>query len=110
MRSTIDVATEPRACECCGADDAEILWHYQRLVTARANKWHFDVQNVICRQCGFVYVSPAYTDECLAACYADAHPYFPVDDNIGKHLTVLHRHTDGADSSSWVPLNTANLT
>lgn len=70
------IELEPRSCESCGSHDLETLWNYQRFAKTQTTQWLFDVSNVICKRCGFIFVSPSPTPECLAAYYADSYSRF----------------------------------
>jgi len=53
------------------------------------------VHNVICPECGFVYVAPAFTDASLAEYYADSMTYYKVDYSIENRLSVIERYSAG---------------
>lgn len=106
-KSTIEIATRSRACDNCGNSNPETLWSYERTVTSRSKKWHFKVNNVICPDCGFVYVSPAYTDEILGDYYADSATYFRVDYSIDNRMSVINRY---AKSGTYVELGAKDKT
>jgi len=95
MNKTTKISYQNRNCDNCGNDALNSLWHYEREVTARTQKWHFSVNNCICPDCGFVFVSPAPTDESLAAYYADSTTYFRIDYDISKRVNVIEKHAKG---------------
>ena len=90
--SVIDIVLEDRACENCSGDKLESLWAYERIAKSRTKKWNFSVNNCICKTCGFVFLSPVYTENSLSEYYADAMTYFQNDYSIDKRLSVVHRY------------------
>ncbi len=66
-------AYESRECENCGSSRQEELWAYSHDVKTRHRLFRFDVRNVICRDCGFVFVSPVPSAASLQGYYADAY-------------------------------------
>ena len=86
------IETEHRECELCGSDNLESLWGYERLVKSSSKKWKFDVNNCICQNCGFVFVSPGYTESSLAQYYADSRTYYIIDYDIEKRLSIVTRY------------------
>lgn len=88
---------EPRRCECCGSGDLEALWEYGYTARTRSSAWEFDVRNVICARCGFIFVAPVPTKSCLHEYYADAWalyekqpPHYDIDKRI-RYLEGLRQ-------------------
>jgi hypothetical protein len=91
------IALEPRACECCGARDLESLWPHEFTARTRTRRFAFEINNVICRHCGFVFVSPVFNETDLAAYYADAHTAFEMqalDYDPATRLVLLEQTTE----------------
>lgn len=86
------IETEGRNCEVCGSDQLESLWRYERIAKSTSKKWKFDVNNCICQNCGFVFVSPVYKENSLAQYYADARTYYVIDYDIGKRVSILSKY------------------
>lgn len=83
-----------RFCEACGGEDLEMLWKYSHLTRTREAFWEFNVTNVICRDCGFVFVSLVPEDQDLGAYYTDSIGSYVGQDSdydIGKRLGLLSR-------------------
>src|SRR3954463_14644308 len=63
-----------RACEICGAADHAEIFSWSQVAKTRARDFTWSVRNVVCRTCGFAFVSPAPTQDSLhefyASCYA----------------------------------------
>src|SRR5262249_31668672 len=79
-------------CENCGGGDLEQLWHGSFTARTRSGRYLFDTNDVVCRHCGFVFVSPVYDEADLAGYYADSFGAFEgalPDYDIEKRLTFL---------------------
>jgi len=70
------ISLEPRACDCCDGQNLESLWAYDREVRTRNGWFVFQVNIVVCRGCGFVFVSPVFNETDLHAYYSDSHSSF----------------------------------
>lgn len=88
----INIPNEYRACECCGSDALEGLWTYSCSKPQRSAVYEFSVSNVICRDCGFVFVSPCFNSEYLARYYDDFWDIGPVDYSIERRLSLVSRY------------------
>ena len=86
------VRLRARDCENCGGGDLEPLWRQFFTARTRKRKFGFDVNNVICRNCGFVFVSPVFEDADLADYYKDSFSAFAgaaPDYDADKRLAFL---------------------
>lgn len=63
----------PRNCECCGGNDLQSLYNFQHTAVTSRRRWQFIVNDVICRKCGFVFVSPSPDSDQLLAYYAETY-------------------------------------
>jgi SAM-dependent methyltransferase len=63
-----------RGCECCGGIDNEQLWNFVHFARTQSGYYAFRMGNVICLQCGFVYVPNSPTDATLETYYNDTYP------------------------------------
>lgn len=63
-----------RACECCGSQETESLWLFAHFARTQSGYYAFRMENVICPQCGFVYVPNSPTDATLEVYYNDTYP------------------------------------
>jgi SAM-dependent methyltransferase len=91
---------EPRVCECCGSADAEELWAYDYHSPTRAGAYKFLVRNVICRACGFVFVSPVPNERSLASYYADSFCHWggqALDYDIEKRIEFIRAQRQGTE-------------
>jgi hypothetical protein len=76
MKPEKKIGLEARCCDVCGSCELETLWAYHRRVNIHNFCWVFEVNNKICRDCGFVFVSPVYNSSDLAEYYKDSYPNF----------------------------------
>lgn len=82
-----------RNCDCCGKNNFETLWKYQHNTTSRNSNWVFNVTNVICKECGFVFVSPVYKQTTLLEYYKDSYFKFSelkLDYDVNKRLNIIN--------------------
>jgi SAM-dependent methyltransferase len=90
-----DIPLETRACECCGGDQLESLWRHQHIARTRNGAYRFSVNNVICAICGFIFVSPTFSQEGLSAYYADSFPAFhgqELDYDVDLRVRYIERY------------------
>lgn len=67
---------EPRDCENCLSDNLEPLSSVRYDAHTRVGTYRFDSTNVICRSCGFVFVSPIYRHSDLSEYYQNSFAAF----------------------------------
>lgn len=69
-----EVTLEKRDCDVCGSQDLESLWSYEKniCINGSTNGYSFKVNNVICRSCGFTFVSPRFNEDVLADYYGSS--------------------------------------
>lgn len=92
------IQTIPRECECCGSNSAEELWSYEYTTPTRQHQFVFPVCNVICQNCGFVYVAPCYASDSLHEYYADSFSAIDgqvADYDVRKRIAFIKRHCAG---------------
>jgi SAM-dependent methyltransferase len=92
------IALEDRPCEICGSAELESLWSYKKEARTRSAIFTFDVNNVICPRCGFVFVSPTFAEESLReyygqsySAYAGQQPDYDIEKRI-EFLADVTRH------------------
>jgi len=69
-----EVALEKRDCDVCGSGNLELLWSYEKKTCANGahDGFLFKVNDVICRECGFAFVSPRFGEDDLADYYGSS--------------------------------------
>ncbi|WP_256735743.1 methyltransferase domain-containing protein [Leptospira santarosai] len=94
----INIPNQIRLCPCCLSQDFESLWSYEYDTKTLTKNWHFNIHNVICRECGFVFVSPAPDSQILLQYYEDSFSTFtsqPLDYDYEKRLYVIKKYVGG---------------
>lgn len=84
-----------RNCSVCDGGNTEGLWSYDHLTRTRNYYWKFTVNNVICEDCGFVFVSPVPDSDELGRYYQDSIVSYPdqeLDYDIDRRLDLIYRH------------------
>lgn len=88
------IRLQQRNCENCGGDDLEQLWRQSFTARTRSGNYLFDINNVICTNCGFVFVSPVFDEADIADYYAGSFSAFAdaaPDYDIAKRLAFLDK-------------------
>jgi hypothetical protein len=72
-----DIRLVQNRCVCCDADtnNLERLWKYEHVTKTLTKKWHFNVNNSICNNCGMVFQSPTFSQSDLEHYYSDSRVY-----------------------------------
>jgi SAM-dependent methyltransferase len=65
-----------RACEICGSADHAEIFSWDRVAKTRLRDFKWSIRNVVCRNCGFAFVSPAPTQESLHEFYMSCFALF----------------------------------
>lgn len=92
----LEIALEARACECCGAMNAESLWSSQSTVVRAHNTWKFPFNVAVCRSCGFCFASPGPRQDDLARYYADGltgYKEIGLPYSVDARIRVLERYS-----------------
>jgi len=94
----------PRVCEVCGNNDLEELYCFDYTASTTGPSWLFRVRDVICRNCGFVFVAPAPDTKQLVAYYEKSYAKFKgqqLDYNVNKRIEVILKWFRKVGSSSF---------
>ncbi|MES2394591.1 MAG: class I SAM-dependent methyltransferase [Bacteroidota bacterium] len=89
------IPTIERSCDNCGSSNMENLWEYSHKTRTMSKIWKFNVHNVICKECGFVFTSPALRQEYLMDYYEDSYSQFTEqqpDYSIQKRLSIIDKY------------------
>lgn len=100
-----------RDCDCCGSSKLETIWEYQYKSKTRNNLFLWSVNNVVCQNCGFAFVSPVPTDESIEAYYKDAFRIASdqqIDYSIAKRLKIIKKHQNRLDGKSYLEVGSNN--
>lgn len=86
------IRLQERVCDCCGSQDMEEIWRYSVESKTRNQVFLWDVRNVVCRHCGFAFVSPTPVEEDLEDYYKDSFSIFSeqeIDFSIENRLMLI---------------------
>src|SRR3989337_3458415 len=62
---------QTRSCDCCRNEQLESLYSFEHTAITSKSRWMFKVHDVICPQCGFVFVSPSPSPDQLLEYYSE---------------------------------------
>lgn len=99
------IEREARACDCCGSTDLEAIWEYTFRSKARHDTYVWDVRNVVCRNCGFAFVSPAPTSASLTAFYSDTYSAFTgmaPDHSVANRVRLIAQHAPADRKATYI--------
>jgi hypothetical protein len=100
-----DIEYVDRNCDYCGGDNLDQILAYSTRARTRSFTYLWKVRNVVCRDCGFAFVSPVPTQESLAEYYADCYPFWrgeSIEFSIENRLALLRRNIKPGSRPSFV--------
>ncbi|HEY7773982.1 MAG TPA: methyltransferase domain-containing protein, partial [Marinagarivorans sp.] len=106
-----DIAYIDRACDCCGGDDLHSVWQYEKISKTRNEQFRWKVNNVVCKQCGFAFVSPVPTQQSLTEYYSDSFSIFTgqeVDYSIDNRLAIIQACQAISSAQSFLEVGSNN--
>ena len=86
---------EKRECDICNSFKLESLWKYKHYSPTEKNTYIWNVNNVKCKNCGFIFVSPVPSPKSLNLYYKHLHSIFlnqDTDYSIIKRLSIIKKH------------------
>ena len=84
-----------RNCDCCGGERLDEILKYDTKARTRSRTYLWKVRNVVCRDCGFAFVSPVPTEESLSEYYADCYSFWrgeAIEFSVENRLALLRRN------------------
>lgn len=84
-----------RNCDCCGGARLDEILAYETKARTRSRTYLWKVRNVVCRDCGFAFVSPVPTEVSLAEYYADCYSFWrgeAIEFSVENRLALLRRN------------------
>ena len=105
------IETENRVCDLCGGNDVEEIWSYQIKQKTKNSISLWNVRNVICRFCGFGFVSPCPTQESLGEHYRDSFELsnsLKPDYSIEKRIHLIKKYAGTSGQSSYLEVGSNN--
>jgi len=103
----IQIKLLERSCDCCGGNDLEEVWRYSRQAKTRNNDFNWEVRNVVCRSCGFAFVSPSPAEEDLEKYYRESYSIFSgqeIDYSIDKRMHVIEKYLEKTGADSYIEI------
>ncbi len=101
------IKTKKRTCDCCGSRDLEEIWSYSMKTKTKNDISQWNVRNVICRKCGFVFVSPCPTQQSLNSHYMDSFEHSAnqnPDFSLQNRLGIIRRLCRPGRKSSYIEI------
>ena len=87
-----------RECDCCGYNDLNEIWSRIFICKTRSNYFLWDIRNVVCRNCGFAFVSPVPNEEFLNEYYSSMYSQYFVRKriihSIDNQLNIIKKYTN----------------
>lgn len=93
MNSNIVQVTN-RLCEVCHSNEQELLYSQNFIAKTKNSEWVFNVNIVICCNCGFVFTSPCAIEKDLLTYYKDSFSRFNEtnDYDIDKRINFIDKY------------------
>lgn len=104
-RATLDYFR--RSCDCCGSSQKINIWRNKTVSRTRSMLIQWDMNHVVCSQCGFAYVSPSPTQESLTRYYQDSYEYWSgqeLDYCMDRRIAFLQQCTDGTTINRFLEI------
>lgn len=105
------VTLQERACDCCGSRDFEEIYNYSIESRTKCNTFFWNVRNVVCKKCGFAFVSPSPIEDVLEEYYSDSFSIYSqqtVDFSIENRMHVILKCLENIEKSGANCLNNEN--
>jgi len=104
---------EGRACDICGSSDFEVLYEYEKTAITKSDSFLWRVRNVICKHCGFVFVSPSPIERDLALYYRNSFEKWEgqkLDYSIEKRISTINKLVNSPANKALVEFGGNNDT
>ena len=77
-----------RDCDCCGNIELRKVYSYYYKVMTRKGQLEWEVKNVVCKKCGFVFVSPVPDEKTLSEFYENQYDKFEIEEFLNSIAKV----------------------
>lgn len=94
VESVIRMPTRNRGCEACGESPLQEVYHWSHIAATRSKRWLFENRIVICKNCGFSFLSPCHEADALSSYYSDSFARFggqALDFSPEKRLAFIEK-------------------
>ena len=86
-----------RDCDCCGSAELQVVHNYNYKTRTKKGQLEWVVNQVICKKCGFVFVSPVPDESTLSRFYENQYVHCHgqvVDYSIEKRITSIKKYKE----------------
>ena len=86
-----------RDCDCCGSDELQVIYNYNFETMTKKGQFEWVVNNVVCKKCGFVFVSPVPDQSILSRFYESQYVHSHgqvIDYSIEKRITSIKKYKE----------------
>lgn len=105
------IKTTSRNCDICGCSDLDEISSYSLKSRTRNDISVWNVRNVVCKNCGFAFVSPAPLQESLDEHYSDSFDLSTIstpDYSIDKRIKFIKSLLNSKKASSYLEIGSNN--
>ena len=84
-----------RACDCCGSVEVQEIYSYHYKTMMKKDQFEWEVKNVVCKKCGFAFVSPVPDETTLSKFYENQYSYYQgqaIDFSIEKRISSIKKY------------------
>ena len=84
-----------RGCDCCGGVELQEIYSYYYKVRTKKGQLAWEVRNVVCKKCGFAFVSPVPEEKTLSNFYENQYGYCrgqAIDYSIEKRISSIKKY------------------
>lgn len=106
-----DIEYEDRICDCCGGDILLKLWEYYYSSNTIHNIFNWHVKNVVCQNCGFVFVSPVPSEKSLIEYYSDSYAHVSgskPDYSVENRMFIINKYRNKNGAKSYIEIGSNN--
>jgi len=96
------IETEPRNCDICLSSNLQEIWTYKSNYRTKTDISTWNVRNVVCKKCGFAFVSPVPLQKCLEEHYGDSFELssgLKPDFSVEKRMRLIKKYCSGEKTS-----------
>ena len=101
------IDTEPRNCDLCESDNLEEIHCYSAKYRTKNDMSLWNVRNVVCKTCGFTFVSPAPLQKCLDEHYGDSFELstgLKPDFSVTKRIKFIARYSTKGRKTAYLEI------
>ncbi len=91
----VEIEYEERFCDICDGRELECVFSETKITKTNTKKFRWNNRIVVCKKCGFTFLSPCPTKESLESYYRDHFSLYPgqkLDYSIEKRIDLLKKY------------------